>query len=60
MQADDSTLMPFLAKELLDNRKQYAPQAAELSEEKLFEQTPQPAATSATQPATASSTNAKN
>jgi len=41
MQADYSTLMPFLVKALLDNRKQYAAQAAEIGEEKLFEQTPQ-------------------
>jgi deoxyhypusine synthase len=41
MQADYSTLMPFLVKALLDNRKQYAAKAAEIGEEKLFEQTPQ-------------------
>ena len=41
MQADYSTLMPFLVKALLDNRKMYAAQAAEIGEEKLFEQSPQ-------------------
>src|SRR6185312_2288451 len=40
MQADYSMLMPFLVKALLDNRKRYAEQAAEIGEEKLFEQTP--------------------
>ena len=36
MQADYSTLMPFLAKALLDNRKRFERQAAEMGEEKLF------------------------
>ena len=40
MQADYSTLMPFLAKALLDNRKRYERQAAEMGEEKLFELEP--------------------
>lgn len=40
MQADYSTLMPFLVKALLDNRKQYERQAAEIGEEKLFEREP--------------------
>jgi deoxyhypusine synthase len=33
--------MPFLVKALLDNRKRYAEQAAEIGEEQLFAQTPQ-------------------
>ena len=41
MQADYSTLMPFLVKALLDNRKRYAEQAAEIGEVQLFERTPQ-------------------
>jgi deoxyhypusine synthase len=41
MQADYSTLMPFLVKALLDNRKSYAEQAAEIGEETLFEKNPQ-------------------
>ena len=41
MQADYSMLMPFLVKALLDNRKRYAEQAAEIGEEKLFDETPQ-------------------
>ena len=40
MQADYSTLMPFLAKALLDNRKRYERQAEEMGEEKLFELEP--------------------
>jgi deoxyhypusine synthase len=40
MQADYSTLMPFLVKALLDNRKRYQHQAAEMGEEKLFELEP--------------------
>jgi deoxyhypusine synthase len=40
MQADYSTLMPFLAKALLDNRKRLERQAAEMGEEKLFELEP--------------------
>ena len=40
MQADYSTLMPFLAKALLDNRKRYQRQAEEMGEEKLFELEP--------------------
>src|ERR1700683_4392689 len=40
MQVDYSLLMPFLVKALLDHRKQYADQAAEIGEEKLFEQAP--------------------
>lgn len=36
MQADYSMLMPFIMKALLDNRKHYAQQAAEIGEEKLF------------------------
>src|SRR5580692_7121166 len=41
MQADYSMLMPFLVKALLDNRKRYAEQAAEIGEEKLFERSPE-------------------
>jgi deoxyhypusine synthase len=40
MQADYSTLMPFLAKALLDNRKRFERRAAEMGEEKLFELEP--------------------
>jgi deoxyhypusine synthase len=36
MQADYSTVMPFLVKALLDNRKRYEKLAAELGEEELF------------------------
>jgi deoxyhypusine synthase len=41
MQADYSMLMPFLVKALLDNRKRYAEEAAEIGEEKLFERSPE-------------------
>ncbi len=37
MQADYSMVMPFLVKALLENRKRYEKQAAEIGEEKLFE-----------------------
>jgi len=40
MQADYSTLMPFLAKALLDNRKRFERLAAEMGEERLFELEP--------------------
>jgi deoxyhypusine synthase len=40
MQADYSTLMPFLVKALLDNRKRYERQAAEIGEETLFAREP--------------------
>jgi len=40
MQADYSTLMPFLAKALLDNRKRFEGQAEEMGEEKLYELEP--------------------
>jgi deoxyhypusine synthase len=40
MQADYSTVMPFLVKALLENRGRYAHLAAEIGEEKLFEQDP--------------------
>jgi len=40
MQADYSTLMPFLAKALLDNRKRFERQAAKMGEEKLFDLEP--------------------
>ena len=40
MQADYSTLMPFLVKALLDNRKGYAQRAAEIGEEQLFAEDP--------------------
>jgi deoxyhypusine synthase len=36
MQADYSTVMPFIVKALLDKRKRFASMAAELGEEKLF------------------------
>ncbi len=40
MQADYSTVVPFLVKALLDNRARYAALASEIGEEKLFEQEP--------------------
>jgi len=40
MQADYTTLMPFLVKALLDNRKTYEQQAAEIGEEELFKKEP--------------------
>ncbi len=40
MQADYSMLMPFLVKALLDNRKRYEQEAAEIGEDKLFERDP--------------------
>jgi deoxyhypusine synthase len=40
MQADYSTVMPFLVKALLDNRKRYAHLAAELGDEELFARDP--------------------
>ena len=41
MQADYSTLMPFLVKALLDNRGVYQKKAAEIGEDALFQQHPQ-------------------
>src|SRR5439155_6782624 len=41
MQADYSTLMPFIVKALLDNRKRYELQAAEIGEARLLEREPQ-------------------
>jgi deoxyhypusine synthase len=40
LQADYSTLMPFLVKALLENRDRYASGAAEVGEETLFERQP--------------------
>ncbi len=40
MQADYSTVMPFLVKALLDNRKRYAHLAAEMGDEELFARDP--------------------
>jgi len=40
MQADYSTVMPFLVKALLDNRKRYEREASQIGEEKLFELQP--------------------
>lgn len=40
MQADYSTVMPFLVKALLDNRKRYEREAGETGEEALFEREP--------------------
>jgi deoxyhypusine synthase len=40
MQADYSTLLPFLVKALLENRSRYERMAGELGETKLFEQDP--------------------
>ncbi len=40
MQADYSTLMPFLVKALLDNRSRYERMAAEIGEEALIQQDP--------------------
>src|SRR5688572_7836751 len=41
MQADYSTLMPFIVRALLDNRKRYAKLAEERGEEQLFAEEPQ-------------------
>jgi deoxyhypusine synthase len=41
MQADYSTLMPFIVKALLDNRKRYERLSAEMGEEALYAQHPQ-------------------
>ncbi|HEY4361998.1 MAG TPA: deoxyhypusine synthase family protein [Bryobacteraceae bacterium] len=40
MQADYSTVMPFLVKALLDNRKRYEQEAAQFGEEALFAKEP--------------------
>src|SRR6266849_18131 len=40
MQADYSTVMPFLVKALLDNRERYAAMAKNIGEEELFRQEP--------------------
>ena len=40
MQADYTTLVPFLVKALLENRKRYEQQAAELGEDELFSREP--------------------
>ncbi|MBK7927978.1 MAG: deoxyhypusine synthase family protein [Bryobacterales bacterium] len=40
MQADYSTLMPFIVKALLDNRARYEARAAEIGEEALFAEEP--------------------
>src|SRR5258707_6530965 len=40
MQADYSTVMPFLVKALLENRARYAERAAEVGEKKLFAEEP--------------------
>ena len=40
MQADYSMLMPFLVKALLDNRKRYEARAAQIGEERLFQEEP--------------------
>ncbi|MEO5923771.1 MAG: deoxyhypusine synthase family protein [Bryobacteraceae bacterium] len=40
MQADYSTLMPFIVKALLENRARYAKMAKEIGEEALFDQDP--------------------
>jgi deoxyhypusine synthase len=40
MQADYSMLMPFLVKALLDNRKRYEARAAEIGQDRLFEEEP--------------------
>jgi deoxyhypusine synthase len=40
MQADYSTVMPFLVKALLDNRERYAAMAKSIGEEELFRQQP--------------------
>ena len=41
MQADYSMVMPFLVKALLDNRRRYKQQAADIGEKKLFIKEPQ-------------------
>ncbi len=40
MQADYSTLMPFLVKALLENRKRYEARAAEIGQQRLFAEHP--------------------
>jgi deoxyhypusine synthase len=40
MQADYSTVMPFVTKALLENRKRYEREAQQIGEEKLFEREP--------------------
>jgi deoxyhypusine synthase len=40
VQADYSMLLPFLVKALLDNRKRYEARAAEVGQERLFEEEP--------------------
>jgi deoxyhypusine synthase len=40
MQADYSTLIPFIVKALLDNRKRYEARAKEIGEEALFQEEP--------------------
>jgi deoxyhypusine synthase len=40
MQADYSTVIPFLVKALLDNRARYEQEAARIGEEALFEREP--------------------
>jgi deoxyhypusine synthase len=40
MQADYSTVMPFIVAALLENRKRYEKRAVEIGEEKLFEEEP--------------------
>jgi deoxyhypusine synthase len=40
MQADYSTVMPFVVKALLDNRKRYEREAAEIGEDALFAREP--------------------
>jgi deoxyhypusine synthase len=40
LQADYTTVVPFIVKALLDNRARYEARAAEIGEEKLFEQDP--------------------
>jgi deoxyhypusine synthase len=40
MQADYSTVMPFLVKALLDNRRRYEKLAVELGEDELFRKEP--------------------
>jgi len=41
LQADYTTVIPFLIKALLDNRKRHEQRASEIGEERLFEETPE-------------------
>ena len=60
MQADYSTVMPFLVKALLDNRERYEKRAAEIGEAAFFEQEPKARGYLRPREATGCSSSAKN